>query len=312
MLQYTLNRDNLDTNFTIGVVACDLRQVYMARMLAMEGYKVHLVYSQSLDKEKLCRIMLDSDTFESKNLRISSEITDILISSDIIAGPVPFNKISEFITIPKFIHALSERTNTERTMLYAGVIDEEYKTLLKKLSIDYVDFMEIEELAVFNTIATAEGIIAEAILHKETNLHNSECMVLGYGKCAKTLANKLKGIGANVTVVARNPMDLTTASSLGHSTLNIASLKNHVYCFEYIFNTIPHMIIDSSVLENINPETVIFDIASVPGGIDKHAATKMGIKYVHSLGIPGKYAPKSSGEAIGEYLMQYINNYKFT
>ncbi len=309
MLQQSFNKssNNISKDITIGVIACDLRQVYMARMLAREGYKIHLIYSEQLDKEKLCRIMLDSDSFDTNNLRISNDITDILIYAEIIAGPVPFNKISEFITIPKFIHALADRTNTEDTKLYAGVIDKEYKTMLKQLNIDYIDFMDIEELAVFNTIATAEGIIAEAILHKETNLHNSECMVLGYGKCAKTLANKLKGIGANVTVVARNPMDLTTASSLGHSTLNIASLKNHIYCFEYIFNTIPYMILDAAVLEHVNKESVIFDIASMPGGVDKHAATKNGIKLIHSLGIPGKYAPKSSGEAIGEYLIKYIS-----
>lgn len=301
---------------TIGVIACDLRQVYMARMLAKEGYKIHLVYSSQLDKEKLCMIMLDCNSYEQSNLRITSDITDILMSSDVIAGPVPFNKICEFITIPKFIQALINKNNTDKqaihdsinySLLYAGVIDSEYKTMLNEYGIDYVDFMEIEELAVFNTIATAEGIIAEAILHKETNLHGSECMVLGYGKCAKTLANKLKGIGANVTVVARNPMDLTTASSLGYSTLNIASLKNHIYCFEYIFNTIPHMILDSFVLEHVNKESVIFDIASIPGGVDKQYATKNGIRLVHSLGIPGKYAPKSSGEAIGEYLIEYIN-----
>lgn len=306
-----MSKQNTNAHISIGVIACDLRQVYMARMLAKEGYRVHLVYSEALDKEKLCRIMLDSDSFESDNLRISGDIMDILLSSEIIAGPVPFNQISEFITIPKFISALVDRTNMhtiDNTLLFAGVIDDEAKALLRESSIRFVDFMEIEELAVFNTIATAEGIIAEAVLHKETNLHNSECMVLGYGKCAKTLANKLKGIGANVTVVARNPMDLTTASSLGHSTLNIASLKNHIYCFEYIFNTIPHMIIDDSVLEHVNPESIILDIASAPGGVDKNAAAKRNVKLIHSLGIPGKYSPKTSGEAIGHYLIQYIDN----
>lgn len=301
-----MTEHNSNKNISIGVIACDLRQVYMARMLAKEGYKIHLVYSEKLDKEKLCKIMLDSDFSEFNNLRISSDITDILLTSEVIAGPVPFNKISEFITIPKFINALTDRTNVNKTLLFAGVIDNDYKNTLSDNGIKCIDFMDIEELAVYNTIATAEGIIAEAILYKETNLHNSECMVLGYGKCAKTLANKLKGIGANVTVVARNPMDLTTASSLGHSTLNITSLKNHIYCFEYIFNTIPHMIIDDSILEHVHPESVIFDIASVPGGVDKYSAAKRNIKLVHSLGIPGKYAPKSSGEAIGKYLIQYI------
>lgn len=290
-------------DITIGVIACDLRQVYMARMLAEEGYRVRIVYSANLDRDKLYKILLSA---EYHNIHITTDIVDILLTSQVIAGPVPFNKISEFITISKFINALSDRTSADSSVVFAGMIDEECRNILEHNNIKYIDFMEIEELAVYNTIATAEGIIAEAIIHTETNLHGSECMVLGYGKCAKTLANKLKGIGANVTVVARNPMDLTTASSLGYSTLNIASLKKHIYGFEYIFNTIPSMVIDDDVLEHVNNSSIIFDIASLPGGVNKQMAAKRGIQVIHSLGIPGRFAPKSSGEEIGRYLIKTI------
>ena len=297
----------MNEHISIGVIATDMRQIYMAKMLYLEGYKVRLAYTEGLDREKLSRIIDDK-------ILVSRDITDIIETSDIIVGPVPFQKLGEFITLPRFetiISSLKTRFGDDRTKLkfvYGGVIGEEYASLFDSLNIKYIDFMKIEEIAVFNTIATAEGIIAEAIINKDTNLHGSECLVLGYGKCAKTLANKLKGIGANVTVAARKKMDLTTASSLGNSTLNISSLKKHIYGFEYIFNTIPTLILDERVLSQVNSNALILDIASAPGGVDKFTASKLGLKVIHSLGIPGKYAPESSGYELAKYLIESIKN----
>lgn len=295
----------MNEHISIGVIATDMRQIYMAKMLYMEGYKVRLAYTEGLDRDKLGRIIED-------NILVSRDVSDIIETSDIIVGPVPFQKLGEFITLPRFetiISNLKTRTGSDKPkvkLIYGGVIGDEYASLFSNLGIRYIDFMKIEELAVFNTIATAEGIIAEAITNKDTNLHGSECLVLGYGKCAKTLANKLKGIGANVTVAARKTMDLTTASSLGHSTLNISSLEKHIYGFEYIFNTIPAMILDEKVLSQVNSNALILDIASAPGGIDKFAASKLGLNVIHSLGIPGKYAPESSGYELAKYLIESI------
>ncbi len=295
----------MNEDISIGVIAGDMRQIYMAKMLFSEGYKVRLAYAEGLDKEKLGRIIGD-------DILVSGDVVDIIETSDVIAGPVPFQKVGEFTTLSRFERAISG-VKTENgqdaprlKLVFGGVIGEEYCTMFDSLGIRYIDFMKIEEIAVYNTIATAEGIIAEAIMNKDTNLHGSECLVLGYGKCAKTLANKLKGIGANVTVAARNTMDLTTASSLGNSTLTLSSIGKHIYGFEYIFNTIPTMVLNREVLSQVNKESLILDIASAPGGVDKFTAAKLGIKVIHSLGIPGKYAPESSGNELGKYLIDSI------
>lgn len=292
----------MNEHIAIGVIASDMRQVYMAKMLFSKGHSVRLAYAEGLDKEKLGRIIGD-------DILVTGDVIDLIETSDVIAGPVPFQKMGEFTTLSRFEKAISAGKEGDKKLVFGGVIGEEYCKMFDSVGVKYIDFMKIEEIAVYNTIATAEGIIAEAIINKDTNLHGSECLVLGYGKCAKTLANKLKGIGANVTVAARNTMDLTTASSLGNSTLNLASLAKHIYGFEYIFNTIPTMILDSEVLSKVNKESIILDIASAPGGVDKHMAAKLGIKVIHSLGIPGKYAPESSGMELGKYLIKNIEDY---
>lgn len=298
----------MNNNINIGVIACDLRQLYMAKMLAVKGYNVQLIYSEKFEndktfKDRLCEIVFES---ELENLRVSSDIMDILQVSDVIAGPVPMNKISEFMVLPKFLSYLVSREHKENFLFYAGMIDNESLEILENASIRCIDYMKSDKLTVFNTIATAEGIIAEAIIHKNTNLHEAKVLVLGYGKCARTLAHKLSGLSARVTVAARNGDELEAAYSFGYRTMELSLLKDYIHGFEYIFNTIPAPVINDEMLERISSDSIILDIASSPGGLDKNAAMKYGIPVYHSLGIPGRYAPKSSGEAVAKHLMDAI------
>jgi dipicolinate synthase subunit A len=54
--------------------------------------------------------------------------------------------------------------------------------------------MKDEKIVILNAIATAEGTIMEAIRSSDQNLHGSNCIELGYGRCAKVLAQKLKAL----------------------------------------------------------------------------------------------------------------------
>ena len=301
----------MNNNINIGVVVCDLRQLYMAKMLANAGYNVYLIYSEKFEndkcyKDKLCEVVFDS---KIDNLRVLNDISDIIELSDVLAGPVPMNKISEFMVLPKFIGTLVSREHKKNFLFYAGMIDTESLEILENASIKCIDYMKSDKLTIYNTIATAEGIIAEAIIHKNTNLHGSSTLVLGYGKCAKTLAHKLSGLSADVTVAARNNDELEAAFSLGYETMPLSVLKESIHNFEYIFNTIPTLILDEEILEHVNKDSIILDISSAPGGIDKNAAMKYGITVYHSLGIPGRFSPKSSGEAVGRHLIEIISKH---
>lgn len=295
-------------NITIGIIACDLRQLYMAKYLVNKGYIVNLIYSESLSTHKDFKETLRElvDFNEHIDLRVVYDIDEIINYSNIIIAPIPFNKISEFIVIPKFIAMLKDREDLSSFFIYAGLIDEETKNLLENSKIKYIDYSKSEKLAIYNSIATAEGIIAEAIISKNTNLHKSRTLVLGYGKCGKTLARKLKGLDAHVTVCARKEEDLELAYSMGFETISLHNLIMEINKYEYIFNTIPEMIIKEELFKKMNDDCIILDIASVPGGVDKNVALKYGVCVKHILGIPGKYASKSSGEAMALDLLKLI------
>ncbi|MBO1684431.1 dipicolinate synthase, partial [[Clostridium] scindens] len=65
--------------------------------------------------------------------------------------------------------------------LYAGCIPQRISDEVKQKGADVYDFMKDEALTLYNTIATAEGAIAEAISNSPENLGHSSCLVLGYG-----------------------------------------------------------------------------------------------------------------------------------
>ena len=61
-----------------------------------------------------------------------------------------------------------------------------------------------------------------------------------------------------------------------------------------------------SLPKHINPEVVIIDIASNPGGVDRFAAKQKGIKLIWALSLPGKVAPISSAEFIKETIYHIL------
>ena len=65
-----------------------------------------------------------------------------------------------------------------------------------------------------------------------------------------------------------------------------------------MFNTVPTMIFDKALLMNTDSNTLIIDLASLPGGVDFETAQKFGTDAVRALSLPGKCAPKTAGEII--------------
>ena len=290
----------MDKNNIIGIIADDLRQIYLAKYLSELGYSVQIITTENYDNIKY--------TINLEKCYFLSDIYDLIGSSNVIVTPIPFIKMNNLMNLNDFIFNISKKENLDEFLLYAGQIEEHSVNQLNSYNIKYMDYYKSESLTIFNTIATAEGIIAEAIINKNTNLHNSNVLILGFGKCAKTLAHKLKGIGAKVTVCATNKTDLSIAESLGYNTLCLHNLIMSISEYNYIFNTIPTLILEKNLLSKMKSDTLILDIASAKGGVDKEFADNHGIKVIHSLGIPGKYSAKSSGIALGDDLLKYISD----
>lgn len=255
----------------------DMRQKYLLSDLRHQGYTCHdAVEYETIDK---------------------SSLADMIHNSDFILGPIPFSNLS--VKEPENLLHSGQH-------LFGGNIPDNLTNNLKPRGILCHDYMKDEEIAIFNSIATAEGIIADIITSYPGNLYKSNVIVLGYGKCGKTLADRLKSLGCIVTVCARKENALALAYSLGHNTLTLDEFSGFANEFNIIINTIPSMVITQETLYKLSKETYIYDIASKPGGVDYDTAKALGIHASLHLSLPGKYSPKASAEALYNYILKEI------
>lgn len=274
----------------IAIFGGDMRQVYIAETLIKKGYSV-------------CTYHLVKPVQDGEYTELHS-FEDVFKKCQILICPIPMTKN----TLPiKDLAVIFDKRLKEGHVLIGGAIPQGIVKILNEKKIVYYDLMKNEKVAVLNAVATAEGSIAAAIQSSVINLHGSNCLVLGYGRCAKVLAGKLKGLNAIVTVASRTEEALAYANAAGMGTVNLSDLKKSLPSFAFIFNTIPSLILDKNALSLVRPDVVIIDIASAPGGIDYECAEERGLNAKLCPGLPGKTAPKISAEILEDEILKIID-----
>ena len=270
------------------VVGGDLRNVELVKLLKEDG------------KEVFSYGMNEKESFE----KIPRNI-------DIVVGPIPFSRDGKTINstfsenkilIEDFLEKIKEK------ILIAGNISSDVIKKVEKYNIKVIDIMKSEKLAVLNTIATAEGTIELMIANTDEIIFNSNILILGFGRVAKTLAQRLKGMSKYITCASIKSEELAWIDALGYEKIDLDDLSKSqdllksLANYNVIINTIPSMILDAEKLQYVNKEVLLIDLASYLGGIDKEEKKRQGLKLINALGLPGKVAPKSSAKFIKDII----------
>lgn len=287
----------INYQYDYAIVGGDLRQAYLSEILRNKGYRV-----------LTCGVNRKPDRDNSPE---KEEIAKIVEQAKHIIGPIPLmnkeNNIShkfemDDLSVSDLISLLKQGQQ-----LFAGCIPASILDLAREKGIACFDFMKMDSIAVLNSIATAEGIIAEAIIKYPSNLHDSHALVLGYGRCGKTLADKLRYLTKTTTVSLRNSAQEAVANAYGLETVMLKDLDQIIHRYDIIFNSIPYLVLDYPLLQHIKKGAMILDIASNPGGVNFEAAKQLGINAALYPSLPGKYSPKSSAEILADYIIKNSN-----
>lgn len=212
-------------------------------------------------------------------------------SPNYVITPVPFTR-DQVLVNGESIRCDTLIQCAKEAFWITGALSKQMEEALQDIS--YVDVMKLDELAILNAIPTAEGAIFEAMKNTDTTLHGASCLVLGFGRIGKVLANMLAGMGANVSCEARKEKDLAMIQAMGYEAVPLNQLNETLPTYSYLFNTIPHMLLDQERLALLSKEALVIDLASNPGGVDFEKAKEMGIPVVWALSLPGKIAPKTA------------------
>lgn len=282
-------------SYKIAVIGGDKRQMYLARILAKKGYEV-AVYG-------LCERVHD------ERIREATSLKEALKEVDAAVGPVPFirsGKITGTYEVPDMnIETLFDKL-PENTDFFAGNIPGEARRYAQGKGIGAYDMMKDELVAARNAVATAEGVVAEAITRSPVNLTKSRCLVLGYGRCGSVLTRLLKSLLCRVLVSEKDKTRAADAFVLADGMVSEAELTDAVGNVDFIFNTVPERILSEERLRHVGKNTWILDIASAPGGVDYRAAEALSVNAVLLPGLPGRYAPASSAEILADFIESHI------
>uniref|UniRef100_UPI004057831A dipicolinate synthase subunit DpsA n=1 Tax=Acetatifactor sp. TaxID=1872090 RepID=UPI004057831A len=281
--------------YDIAIIGGDKRTACMASVFVKQGYNV------------ICFGTLE--TSGHNTIHHAATLKEAISKAPIIICGIPLEKNGYLYfenELPKIPLTELQRLLKKQHKLFGGIIPPDFKSICEKRQIDCYDFMQEEPLTIFNAIATAEGAILEALLHKPTQLHQSKTLVLGYGRCGKVLADKLKGLSAHVTVCSAQANELATAAAFGFQTMHLSELPQTISDFEYLFNTIPATVLTKSCLEKLEQNTLIIDIASNRIGVDYEVAALLKRNVYYCPGLPGKYASLSCAEQLAEYVFKKL------
>lgn len=156
-----------------------------------------------------------------------------------------------------------------------------------------IDLLKDNRYLAQNAAITAHCAIKVCLGSLERTLHGCPILVIGWGRIGKCLTRLLRGLDAQVAVAVRKESDYAMLAALGYDAVSIPQLSNEANRFPVIFNTAPHPVLNTA---DCAPDAVLIELASSPGLI--------GSGIIDARGLPGKEAPRSSGELIGKTILR--------
>ncbi len=281
----------------IAVLGGDDRELILVEELVRTGATVAVA---GFPKEKLCH-----GAFMVNDVEQACQDIEVLIL------PLPGTNEKGVI---RAVYAEEELLLTEKAvasmaahaLIIIGSARNFLKEWIRKYNYKLLEIAEMDELAILNSIPTAEGAIQIAMEETNITIHGSKTCVIGFGRVGTTMARTLKALGSEVTVVARNPGQLARAFEMGCHRAGYEDLHEIMNHSDIVFNTVPHLVLNRDILKYANPDVLIIDLATQPGGTDFEAANTFGLKAILAPGLPGKVAPVYAGKILANVIPRLL------
>lgn len=285
-------------NIQIGIVGGDLRYGYLANALARKGFSVAVA-------------ALDSPVAHPAFVRREKDVFRLLETSAAVLLPTPVCVEEGRLNAPFWPERIDLGEALDAipagTPVLGGAVTAPAREAAEARGVELVDLLKREPLAVANALPTAEGALALAMQETPGTVFGSVCVVVGYGRIGRMLSERLRALGARVTVTARSEEDAAWIVAGGCSFRPTAELREVAPLADVIFNTVPARVIGPETLDAMEPGALIIDLASAPGGVDEKAAAQAGVKVLRALSLPGRVAPRYAGERMAEEAVRALS-----
>ena len=274
------------------VLGGDARQRSLARLLEADG---HTVRCFALGAETDCASAADA----------ADGADCVLLPTPVCAGTGVLNTpLSE--TACSLDEVLSGLSPAQ--LLLGGRVDADTSQTAARHGLSVTDCMLREELAVGNAAATAEGAVELLLRESPRTLWRSRVLVLGFGRIGRLLCSRLVPFGARVSAAARRKSERVWIEAMGCEALDVDAPEG-LERFELLVNTVPSCVLPETQLRRVRKDALLLELASAPGGIDRAAAEKLGLRVLCAPGLPGKTAPQTAAELLRSCIYNIVEEH---
>lgn len=231
----------------------------------------------------------------------SASAADALSGADVALFPIPGIAADGALFAPNS----PERIIPDRDMLAGmkpdahiilGWADANLKAHCQALGIALHEYEKDEELMLLRGPAIVEGMLKVLIENTEITVHKAKICVVGQGTIGTLVTRTLVALGAEVSVAARNPVQRAAAYAAGASSHELSALADLLRQADIVVSSVPAPVVGREVLATAPKHVLLVDLAAPPGGIDRDAASELGLKFVWARGL-GSRAPVTVGRS---------------
>lgn len=275
---------------SIAVLGGDLRQIRLAELLAADGWEV---VTWGLEKGG----------------GPTPVPLDRAVTCDIIILPLPVLR-GGGLNLPLTDTAIKPEELWKRfhsgQILLGGSVGSLSEEIKAEYGLTVQDYYDREEVQIANAVLTAEGAIMRMMEETEYTVQGSRCLVIGYGRIGKALAQRLQALGAIVTVSARSGGDLAWIKACGFRASLLSDVCRQMEDFDVIFNTAPARVMGKEELSRVRDDVLLVELASLPGGFDENYVKGNSLSIITERGLPGKTAPLSAARTIKDGIIEML------
>lgn len=274
----------------------DMRTVSLASSLQKEGHEVAFFALEN------------APPFDGMSSSLYLE--SCVDAADCVVLPLPVATAQGKIRAPLSKRSLDVASALQaipkNAVVCGGKPDPFTLELATQMGLDFVDYFAREELVALNALVTAEGALSIILRSSPLTIWESNVLVVGYGRIGKMLAERLRALGAHVTVSARKPGDMAYIRASGCRAVDTRTLGRELGRFDTVINTVPAPVLGRERLMCMKKDVLCLDLASIPGGVDFEAAKNLDINVIWALGLPAETAPETAGRIIKETLINIM------
>jgi dipicolinate synthase subunit A len=273
---------------TVAVVAGDAREQEIARCAVRAGAKVR-AYGFPWPDAGI------------EGVYHANDAADALKGADFALFPIPGITAEGALFAPKNPDKIIPTRDMLAGMRRPGHIilgwaDANLKRLCEELGITLHEYEWDTDLMLLRGPAIVEGVLRVIIENTAITIHKSNICLVGQGTIGSLLTNALIGLGANVHVAARNPVQRAAAYAAGAESLLLEELPSILPKMDIVIGSVPKRLIERELLTLLPRHALLVDVAAPPGTIDREAAGELGLKAVWARGM-GSRAPITVGRS---------------